>query len=242
MSMTGMTDMHCHFLPAVDDGAGNIEETMGLLRMEYEQGVRQIILTPHYRAGLFETSRARIQEVYQEVLRQVHSAGLDVKLFLGCEFHRRAGMANYVRQETAYRMAGTQYVLVEFSGQDTMDTIKQHTMELLMAGFRPIIAHVERYPAVRKIEQIQYLADSGVMIQVNAGSIIGLEGWNSKRFCAKLLKEDLVHFVGSDAHNLRSRKPCMDRCSAYLEKKLGTVQARKILVDHPAALVMNEYI
>ena len=72
--MIGIADVHCHLLPGVDDGAESMEETLRLLQMEYQQGVRRLVLTPHYRAEYFETSREKIKQVFQQV--QERMAGL----------------------------------------------------------------------------------------------------------------------------------------------------------------------
>ena len=69
----------------------------------------------------------------------------------------------------------------------------------------------------------------GAMIQMNASSIIGADGFGMKGFCKNIMKKDLLHFVGSDAHNLKDRKPCIGKCTAYMEKVMGKEHTEKIL-------------
>ncbi|MDO4345512.1 MAG: capsular biosynthesis protein [Eubacteriales bacterium] len=240
--MEGMVDIHCHILPEVDDGARSMEEALKLLRTEYAQGVRCVILTPHYRGGLFETPRGKIQRVFEKLTNRAQAEDLKIELLLGCEFHREMDMWEKLSENAAYRMAGTSYVLLEFAGQDSIECIKYYVTELVIRGFRPVIAHAERYPALREIRHVRFLVDSGAHIQINAGSLAGMEGWSSRRFCTKLLQEDLVHFVGSDAHNMEKRKPYFDKCAALLEKKAGAQQARRLLLENPAKLIANEYL
>lgn len=237
----GITDIHCHILPEVDDGAADMKEAVQLLQMEYGQGVRRVILTPHYRANYFETPRRKVEEVFEKLQRQVGDAGMDMQLFLGCEFHRQMDMIEKLNDATL-RMAGTRYVLLEFAGLDTMDSIRYYTTQLMIHGFRPVIAHAERYRALQEIKNVRFLAESGVYIQVNAESICGAAGWSMKRYCARLLKTGNIHFVGSDAHNVSMRPPLMGKCAAYLKKKVGVPAAEKILIENPSKLIANEYI
>lgn len=240
--MENLLDMHCHILPGVDDGPEEIEESLKMLRAETEQGVHKIILTPHYRMGMFETSRERIKESFSRLQRAAEKSRIDVQLFLGCEFHRRSEILDILQTDSSYRMADTTYVLIEFCGSDSYSSIRNYALGLVNYGFRPIIAHAERYPALRNQDYIRKLIDSGVYIQVNAGSIMGQEGWSSRHFCRKLLKDGCVHFIGSDAHGIKRRPPCLGKCVAYLEKQFGHKEAVRILRENPEKLLKNEYL
>lgn len=240
--MNGMIDVHCHILPGVDDGAESMNEAFKLLRMEYDQGVRAVILTPHYRLGYFETERDEVKEKFRELESRLRSVGVYIQILLGCEFHRTQNMAELIRTNKAYTMAGSDYVLVEFSRSDTFEIIKKTVSELLLHGFRPIIAHVERYSALRSMRKIRYMINSGAYIQVNAGSILGKEGICRKRFTRKLLREGYIHLIGSDAHDLRRRSPCMGECETFLKHKIGNSETRRLLVENPLKILKNEYI
>ena len=87
MSRTGIYDIHCHIVPGVDDGASDYEDTKKLLRMEYDQGVRNIIATPHFRFRMFETPQSRVQEQFLLVQKAAAEIGDDLQVYLGCEFH-----------------------------------------------------------------------------------------------------------------------------------------------------------
>lgn len=239
---TGMVDFHSHILPGVDDGAQNMEEALTLLQMEYEQGVRIILLTPHFRREYFETPRQKIKAIFRTLQENLENSGLDLKLYLGCEFYRRSDMVSLLKEEPAYRIAGGQSVLTEFSPGDTFALIRGCITELLMAGYRPVIAHAERYFALRDVSNIQYLVDSGAYIQVNAGSVTGEEGFQVRQYCGKLLQKNLIHLIGSDAHDPVRRKPYMGRCAGLLIKKYGVQQAERILCVNPAKLIANEYL
>lgn len=235
-------DVHCHILPSVDDGSASMREAVAMLRLEYAQGVRTVLLTPHYRRGYFETPRQRVRDRFDELCRIVSREMPDMQLFLGCEFFRQNEMKKLLAEDDAYCIADTKYVLLEFLPEDLTDTIWRYTGELLIAGYRPVIAHAERYRALRDIKFVQQLVDAGAYIQLNAGSILGESGWMTKRFCRKLLQEGYVHLVGSDAHHLDRRPPCIGSCADYLKKKLGTQETFRLLAKNPQTMLAGEYI
>lgn len=239
--MEVFVEMHCHILPGVDDGARTMDEALELLRMEAAQGVRQVILTPHYRMGYFETPREEIRKIYQKLCGRVSCEGIPVTCYLGCELHKTADILQFLEQDPGFRMADTSYVLLEFSGNDTFHTIRNYTAGLLNNGYRPVLAHIERYREL-DTERVQELIELGACMQVNAESVMGRNGWKARRFCHRLLKLDRVHFVGSDAHDSKKRPPCLGICAAYLKKKFGTEQTMRLLSENPQKLLKNEYI
>lgn len=93
--------------------------------------------------------------------------------------------------------------------------------------------YVERYFCCQEPERIQKLKKLGAQIQINADSILGYEGHTIKKFCAGLMKDDLVDFIGSDAHNLEGRKMNLGKCATYVRKKMGQDYAEEIFVDNP---------
>ena len=110
MSRTGIYDIHCHIVPGVDDGASDYEDTKKLLRMEYDQGVRNIIATPHFRFRMFETPLSRVQEQFLLVQKAAAEIGDDLQVYLGCEFHANMEMYRMLREGEVSTMAGSRYV------------------------------------------------------------------------------------------------------------------------------------
>ena len=136
-------------------------------------------------------------------------------------------------------MAGSRYVLIEFSMNDLFPTIRNYVYELITHGYQPIIAHVERYFCCQKMEKIQELKDMGALIQVNAGSVLGEEGWKLKKFCLELMKKDLIDFIASDTHNTSDRKLNLKKCASYVTKKMGKQYAERIFFNNPLNILKN---
>lgn len=120
----GIFDIHCHIVPGVDDGAADIEETRKLLEMEYKQGVRNIILTPHFRFQMFETPLEKVQRQFRLAEEAAADISKDLHLYLGCEFHANMEMLPMLREKKVATMAGSRYVLVEFSHNSEESLLK----------------------------------------------------------------------------------------------------------------------
>ena len=128
-------------------------------------------------------------------------------------------------------------MLCEFQEAVQEQFIKERTYQLVGHGYVPVLAHIERYEVIRKnFDLIEELGDMGCRMQVNAGSILGKDGFKIKRFCAKLMKYDLIDFIGSDAHDLAERAPLLGECAEYLQKKMGNEYAKKILCENPGRI------
>lgn len=236
IKLEGIYDVHCHILPGVDDGAGDMETAVQMLRMEYQDGVKTIILTPHYRRRMFEPKMEDILRGFEVLKGRAREFGID--LYLGCEYHVNMDMVTVLEEGKRPTMAGSRYVLCEFSEGDTPSYIKERVYHLISHGYIPILAHIERYAALRKdLLLVEDLSELGCLTQVNAGSILGDDGFLVKRFCKKLMDYDLLDLVGSDAHDLKNRIPRMGACAEYLIKKEGKAYAEKILCENPARIL-----
>ena len=89
------------------------------------------------------------------------------------------------------------------------------------------------------MEKIQELKDMGALIQVNAGSVLGEEGWKLKKFCLELMKKDLIDFIASDTHNTSDRKLNLKKCASYVTKKMGKQYAERIFFNNPLNILKN---
>ena len=240
--MPEMIDMHCHIIPGVDDGARTKKDVRELLLMEYKSGVRHIVMTPHYRKGMFEPTEQLVKKRADYVRREIETLGIDMNGHVGCEYHANSEMVKEFTENKRFRMNGGKFVLVEFSSRHNFVQIRNWIYELVKAGFRPIIAHVERYHSVVKngLDFIDELRDMGAYIQMNADSIIGEDGFMIKRFCKKVIKEEMLDFVGSDGHDLARRTPHIGKCYDKIEKMMGTDYADMIFISNPECIINNE--
>lgn len=235
-------DIHCHLLPGVDDGAENGQMTLRMLRKAYADGVRRIIVTPHYRKGMFETPSKKIAERYELVRSKALQTGADgIKIYLGCEYHWHTDMVEELKAGRRPTLAGSRYVLVEFSASDSYFLIRRALQELLAAGYIPIVAHVERCMAFSDdVDNVEDIARLGARVQLNADSLLGKCGYRSKRFCKELMSRELVDYIASDSHDIKSRPSRMKECCSYVKKKWGREEAERIFYRNPSEIIRRE--
>lgn len=235
--MQGIIDIHCHILPGIDDGAETVKEAQEMLKMQYKDGVRKLILTPHYRPGMFEPSVSQIYRSFYQLQAAAEDVG--IQLYLGREYHISSKFEEQVRLRNLPTMADSSYVLAEFSSRHSYGFIRSSVEKMLDAGYRPVIAHIERYPCMYEKQRAEELCRMGAYVQVNAGSLLGEDDRPSRQYCRRLMEEDLIHFIASDAHGRKKRKPNLGKCSECVLKKMGKEYARKVFCHNPFMLIKN---
>ncbi len=208
-----MIDVHSHVIPFVDDGSDSLEASLGMIREEIAQGVETIICTPHLRAGHYEKSSETIQENFNLLKKAVLESGLKVNLYLGREiFYKHSFFVKMLEEKTLPTINGGKYALIEFDMSSDPD-IDEVCYMVNVAGYIPVIAHIERYAYFRSVESVKKLKRYGTLISVNAEPIVASPFDSEHIFVKKLLKHKLVDVVGSDVH--KNRKNCMNK--AYLK-------------------------
>lgn len=237
------TDIHCHILPGVDDGSESIEQSMQMLAIAYEEGCRQLILTPHYERGRNRYLPEQLEERFEELSEQVALNYPDMQLYLGNELLYEPGVLEDVKNGLVHTLAGTRYLLVEFNIQIHYQELYQAMKEFTQARICPIIAHVERYHCLTgHVERVQELESLGVYFQMNAESILGSIFDENVRWCRKLLKNRYISFLGTDAHNLDYRAPHMRETLEWMNKKLDDTYVEAVTQVFPTQLLADEYL
>lgn len=231
-----MIDIHCHRLFQVDDGSKSLEESVEMLRIAKEQKITAVILTPHYRHGMFGYPKNEVEANFAAL--HPYAAKLGIDLHLGTEYHVNSRMMEAFSSGRCHTLAGSRYILTEYSGAGEYTFMEQMTQEAIRYGYIPVIAHVERYRCiVEQPERAAQLQRLGAWIQVNADAVLGLEGWGPKRFCKRLLKEGWVDVVASDCHGIWERACHLDRCYALVEKKYGHARAEELFCENPGQIL-----
>lgn len=233
-----MVDIHCHLLYGVDDGADTIEESAKMLYHAKEQGIEAIILTPHYRHGMFAYPKDAIASHFLEL--KPYAKELGIRLALGTEYHVNSQIVEALKGGRCQTLAGSRYVLSEYSHSSEYSYVYQMTQELILNGFIPVIAHVERYACMTEdIERADELRQLGAWIQMNADAVLGLEGRGSKKYAKRMIASGYVDVVASDSHGAKQRVCHMDECRAYLAKKFGADISDKLLRENPMTIIEN---
>lgn len=241
--MEGYIDIHSHILPQLDDGSRNMEQTMNMLKIAYTEGIRTIIATPHYHEGRSMVSQADLKERLIRVNEAAKLADVEIEILPGCEVYYSHESVRLLKERWIPTLAGSRYVLVEFSPAAELRYMKNALQEFFYEGYLPVIAHVERYGNVaKKMENLQELISMGAYIQVNAMSILGEADRSSQKIAKKILKSKLAHFVATDSHSDRTRSPRLIKCTEYITKKFGVEYTKELLIHNPGRVIRNEYL
>ncbi len=228
-----MVDIHSHILPGLDDGARTLDESIAMVQMAAAAGTTDIVATPHANDS-YTYDEAAVDEKLAELRL---AAGDTIRIHRGCDFHLtpeniRDGLAAPAK----YSIAGKGYLLVEFSNHSVPETAGEIFRQMLGAGLYPVVTHPERNPLLReRLELVELWVDLGCFVQVTANSVLGRFGKSAKEVADRLLRNSLVHFLASDAHDCNHRAPMLDGAWNYVAKQFGDRVARALMQTNPAA-------
>ena len=233
-------DCHCHILPGVDDGARNLEETWQLLRMEYDQGVRTILATPHFHPKRYGVHPERLEYALEQTRELARRMDPQFQIHLWNEAYWEGGLIYHLNQNLC-RTAGDRYVLIESRYDDSEETLLR-MVEILQANdYNPVFAHIERYSAVRRHPQlIDTLRQRGAWIQVNGDSLMGRNGFFTAVFCRTLLRQEKIDLIGTDCHRTDFRPPRFQDCARYLQRHTRSGYYDLLMREHPQQLLEKE--
>jgi protein-tyrosine phosphatase len=237
-----MIDLHCHILPGIDDGAKSLAESIAMCRAAATAGCEAMVATPHQRRGVWwNGDRAALAALRGELSAAVAP---EIQIYSGGEIHvdreLLAEVARLAAGEEAgiLPLAGSRYLLLEFAASWTAPTAADLVHELIVAGWRPVLAHPELIPFLAEDEAvIAHLVSLGAMTQVTAMSLTGDFGRRAQLFVRRLVDAGLAHFVASDSHDLLRRPPGLARAFAALQERWGEATALALTTDNPRAVV-----
>ena len=215
-----MIDVHTHFLPGIDDGAGSVEESLQMLTDSKTQGVAACVATPHcilHRAGDMERFLTMRAEAYERLRLAAESAGCDIpEIYLGGEVYLDNNIIKKFDGVERLCFSGTNYILVELPRQRLDKRITEWIFALTIKGLNPILAHVER-TSRKELDEIG-IWDLDIIFQINAESFMNFA---SRRELKKIFTHDKKFVVGSDMHNIVSRPQCMLKAREISQKKFS---------------------
>jgi len=232
-----MIDIHSHILPQIDDGAKSLEEALEMARLAVEDGIQQMVCTPHMFNGLSRNPEpAEVVDRVGALQQAIGTEGL--RLLPGNEVHFTHEILEKVRTNGVTKVNRLNYMLVEFPALSVPAGASEVFQELLANGVRPILVHPERNAQLQmRRSMVAELVQQGVYVQVTAMSITGEFGTAARNCAESLLRHNCVHFIATDTHRAERRPPILSRGRDAAAEIVGSVGARKLVYDNPLAVI-----
>lgn len=214
------TDMHCHILPGVDHGSQSVEESLDMLRAEIDMGITHVICTSHVTAETFENTPETLTAAYEELKKAVEEEGLPVKIYASAEYRIDEYWTKEYEAGHLLPMPG-KHILLENSFVQELIGIDNMMFELQVKGYRPILAHPERYRYYydRK-DRYKALHSASVKFQVNILSLAGYFGNSARDISMWLIQNNLCDMLGSDMHSMDHARVIKDYIGSREWRKL----------------------
>lgn len=226
--MSSVVDFHTHVLPKVDDGSTSTAESLAMLRMEAEQGIRQVVATPHFYAQVdrIESFLARRAAATERLREAMEGNPKLPRLSVGAEVHYFSGIGDAdILPELA--IDNGRYVLIEMPMTVWTDNMYRELVKIRENfGLTPIVAHVDRYIGPMQTHGIpERLMALPVLVQANASFF---QKFLTQRMALRMLERGQIHLLGSDCHNLKDRPVNLRQTIDLIEKKLGREAVARI--------------
>ena len=238
-----MIDIHAHILPGLDDGARDYETAIIMGKTAADNGVTDIIATPH------ANQRGRYENYASEALNNrltvlsaaLRHAEIPVTLHLGMEVFGTPDVPELLQKGKVFTLAGSRYLLVEFAFRESPLFMEDLLHRLLAEGVLPVVAHPERYRALQDMPEImENWAAEGFALQINKGSLTGSFGHSARRTAYRMLEHDLASLIASDAHGADRRTTDLSSVEEFITMEFSHQRAERLLVDNPRRILADQ--
>ena len=229
-----MIDIHSHILFGVDDGCETIEDSIKMIENSIKAGVTDLFLTPHFSIRRnYTVSYKIIEDRFIVLQKEVLKRELKIKLYLGSEIDEDTDTCLFKTNGLFHTLNNTKYILIDFGSRKAH--IDDICYELIVKGYKPIIAHPERYFYIKGIDEVKKWKKTGALIHINASSLF--VGGKVKKQAILLLKNKLVDIISSDTHRSKKTINHLSKAFLYIEKKYGKKEAVRMFIDNPQMII-----
>jgi tyrosine-protein phosphatase YwqE len=197
------TDMHSHLIPGIDDGAKTIEDSLSLIRELYSMGFTKLYTTPHIMSDYFRNTPEIILSGLDRVREAIDKENIPVEIHAAAEYYVDDGFVTKLEKEKLLTF-GDNYLLFEISYINCPDNIDEIIFRMQILGYKPVLAHPERYPFwFNNFQKYSTFHEQGVLLQVNINSLSGYYGLEARKTAEKMAEHGLIDLIGTDCHHLK---------------------------------------
>ena len=239
----GFVDIHCHILPGVDDGATSVADSLEMAAMAAADGIKTIIATPHANHMYPPLPPMDYLQRIASLQNEIERTKIPLRILPGADVQITESLAARVRNRQILTLADTgRYILLELP-HDIYVPIEGLMAELKPIGVRSILSHPERNRGIQAdLDLLGPLVEQGCLLQVTAGSILGEFGKEAKAAALRMFGRRLVHFVATDAHSPRIRKPLLGQAYQRVAALTDRSYADQIFKHFPGAVAEGKPI
>lgn len=244
LSKNSMIDIHSHIIPGVDDGARNMDETLAMARLAVAEGTTVLFATPHVMDQQELRAITALRAQVQDVQAALAEAEIPLQVEPGCEISPMDGMPEAYKNGVPLTM-GThgKYLLLDTPLTVYPVSLAQMVFSLQLHGLKVILAHPERaLPIQQNPQLLEELVLRGVLLQINASSLLHGKGDPHRETALILLRQQWVHFMASDAHSPTQRRPGMAQAAQALTDIVGDQVAQELLEANGRRLLNGETV
>ena len=218
-----MIDIHTHILPGIDDGPEDMAETLAMCRIAVEDGITDVVATPHMLKAPYDVSRDAVLEKVADLNARLSVEGIPLTIHKGAEIAISPEIPGLLREGRLLTLAGRgTHVFLELTDIFLSDPVEALIRELVEDGVTPVISHPERNAMVQKDPGLLgRFREAGALFQVTAMSLTGAFGAETKKFTLAMLKDGFADFIASDAHSSQWRPPVLSKARRVAEGILG---------------------
>ena len=231
-----MVDIHAHMLPGLDDGAEDREEALKMAVIAVRQGINHMAASSH--GNYYPFSLEEYEEVFNCMKTDLEKARIPLKLYSGMEVFLDESAFEQLEKKQILTLNNTDYILVEFPFEENPSAVIQRLDRLKHMGYRPVIAHPERYLFVQRDEELAYyLADQEYVLQMNAGSLLGSFGNKTRILAQRMLDDGIVSVIATDTHDSFHRPPFLRDMAEQLKKTYPESWMRLWVSENPSRIL-----
>ncbi len=193
-------DLHSHLIPSIDDGTKSLDESVSIIRQLKECGFKKIITTPHTMSHRYNNTKESIYKGYETLKNELVRVGIDIELEVASEYYHDQHFLDLIDQGEILTF-GDNYVLFELSYHMKPFMLEETVYKLKESGYKPVLAHPERYTYYDSEKHYRKLKDMGLFFQINLISTQNFYGKKAKKAVEKIIALGMVDFIGSDIHS-----------------------------------------
>ena len=237
--MPHFVDLHAHYLPGIDDGSPDVETSVAMTSAAVAMGFSHLIATPHQRAGMYLPTAEQITAATGELTRALAQNKADLKLEVAAENFWDGVFHDRLAAHAVPSYPGNKAFLFEVEPSLMPPRIEDVLFQIRVAGYLPVMAHPERYRAIRSdIALAEKLGRSAALL-VDLAALDGSNGWTEKRVARRLVEEGLAHAVATDMHTLKGAKQAAAGLD-WIRKRMGDDACERLLGINPRRILAGD--